>query len=139
MLEEWAREGIPAGKSAPAGPAELARWADPELCLTPWGSPNVASPNGPYPDLRARFDRATRLIHGDGGGSARALEKRVRDLEEKNRQLGAQVLEQIHRIQTLSMELERRVSLEGTAMLQAVPGDLQGKLRPFPGRGGRRE
>lgn len=80
VLESWAEEGgVPDGHTVPNGPVALAKWKDESLGFGSWSSPNIASPTGPYPDLRSRFDRAASILNPQAEKEEAASNKAVID------------------------------------------------------------
>lgn len=110
VLETWAHHGgPPAGSSWPRRPEELRRWHSEELGITPWTSRNLAAPNGPYPDLRLRFDTVVKRLaaaEGRRSGAARARAPEVAESKLKVKQLCEQVVLLQADIRYLQRQLE---------------------------------
>lgn len=79
LLEEWSISGVPAGQWWPKTAADLRRWHQPELGVRAWSSPNVATENGPYADLRRRFDACVaKLVTKDTPATVREIDRALR-------------------------------------------------------------
>jgi len=126
VLESWVTAGrVPAGTYWPRGPVPLARWADEELGLEAWRSPNIAAPGGKYSDLRQRFDDAVKELAGteDTEGS---LRDRIRNLEAHRRALTGQVLNLRYLVREKEGEYSRLEDL--LAISQRREADLKAQL-----------
>jgi hypothetical protein len=63
ILERWAREGIPEGRSVPKDRTALRAWAGPDGDLRRWSDPNIDKEQiGKHPDLTKRYLTALSAI-----------------------------------------------------------------------------
>ena len=136
MLEAWAvNERVPEGKRPPLGIEALASWADADLGLRAWTSPNIAAPGGKHRDLRLRYDAAIKLLLKGSATeeeTAASLKKRVRELKAHQRGLAGQILNMRCEIQDKDSEIARLQDLitNGNKENASLRSELQ-KVRPI--------
>jgi hypothetical protein len=134
LLETWVKAGaLPDGIKLPDGPIELRKWTDPSLGLEAWSSPNVASPNGRYSDLRSRFDIAIKKLRELGiGGSGLSVRERYRLERAHNKVLAAQILTMRWQYRKQEGKLARAQDLlrKATKQVAELTAELN-KLLPF--------
>lgn len=88
ILEEWARQGVPADAQVPSTQAELRRWEDQPLGITSWADPKITHPNGKNADLAARYEASLKAI---GQRLAKSKVRRVAAAEAEAENLKSQV------------------------------------------------
>lgn len=113
LLEEWVVEGgVPEGEFLPTGPKQLAEWHDPSRGLYAWTSPNVASPNGAYPDLRIRFDRSVEVLSETKKlRNRKDLNSEIRELKVLLRGQAEQNVQLLERVTLLEEDRDRQKHL----------------------------
>lgn len=131
LLESWVRDGLPTEQYWPRGPVELASWSDEGLKVSAWTKRNIVSPNGPYPELRQRFNETVRALERKPARNPererQKLEK-IRDLKAQIRALSEQIVGLLDRVQELTDDLarerqlrrEKEVELAKLVPLQAI-------------------
>ena len=137
VLEAWVRDGLPMGQYWPRGPVELASWCDETLGVSAWSKRNIASPNGPYPELRRRFDEAARALGRKPASKPEREQLRretITDLKAQTRALSEQIVGLLDRLQEVTDDLtrerqlrrEKEMELAKLVPLQAVRGGPRG-------------